>query len=113
MKTITKAIINGVEYEIVDKATREAIAKFNEPYLPSFKIQKDVIESQNISDSISNGFQVKDYTYFYFNSTNKDRVLYTKLGNTYHQNFVYLTSYLSNYIDDIDEGEIITIHYGN
>lgn len=109
---ITKININGKEYEIVDKATREAVAKMNEPYLPYPTIKREVIESQNISETISDGFTIKDYPYFYFSSTNKDRVLYTKLGNTYHQNFVYLTSYLSNYIDELTEVEVITIHYG-
>ena len=30
---ITKININGVEYELVDKATREAVKKFNEAYI--------------------------------------------------------------------------------
>ena len=81
---ITKININGVEYELVDKSSRETIDKINEPYIPYPRIQKDVIEAQNISDTIFDGFNVMPYTYFYFTSTNKDRVLYTKLGNTFH-----------------------------
>lgn len=113
MINISKINLNGVEYEIVDKATREAIDKINEPYIPYPRIQKDKIESQNISDTISDGFDVMDYLYFYFTSTNKDRVLYTKLGNTFHQNFVYPVSHLSNKVDELEKGEVITIHYGN
>ena len=30
---INKIVINGVEYEIVDKATREAIARIDERYI--------------------------------------------------------------------------------
>ena len=110
---ITKININGVEYELVDKATREAIDKINEPFIPYPRIKKDVIEAQNISDTISDGFKVMPYTYFYFTSTNKDRVLYTKLGNTFHQNQVYSVSHLSNNVDELEEGEVITIYYGN
>lgn len=81
---ISKITINGMEYEVVDKASRESIEKINEPYLPYPSINRDRIESQNIAESISDGFEIKDYPYFYFTSTNKDRMLYTKLGNTYH-----------------------------
>ena len=45
MINISKINLNGVEYEIVDKTTREAIDKINEPYIPYPKIQKDKIES--------------------------------------------------------------------
>nr|DAT69131.1 MAG TPA: hypothetical protein [Caudoviricetes sp.] len=54
----------------------------NEPYLPFPSIKQDKIESQNISYTIKDGFDIMDYPYFYFTSTNKDRVLYTKAGNT-------------------------------
>lgn len=84
MNKISVININGVEYEVIDKATREAIAKINEPYIPYPAIKKEVIEAQNISDTISDGFEVKDYNYFYFYSTSEYRVLYTKLGNTFH-----------------------------
>lgn len=81
---ISRITINGREYEIVDKASRASIEKMNEPYLPYPSIKRDYIESQNIAESISNGFEIKNYPYFYFTSTNKDRMLFTKLGNTYH-----------------------------
>lgn len=110
---ISKISINGKVYEVVDKESRAAISKWTETYLPYPSIKKEVIESQNISEYIRDGFKVLDYPYFYFYSTSKDRVLYTKAGNTLNQNRVYLSEYLSNEIDDLDEGELITIYYGN
>lgn len=113
MNNISTIRINGQEYEIVDKASRQLLEKMNEPYLPFPSIKQDEIESQNISTTITSDFEIMDYPYFFFTSTNKDRVLYTKAGNMVLQNKVFLTSYLSNYIDSIDEGEVITIYYGN
>lgn len=109
---ITKININGLEYEIVDKAAKEAITKLNEPYITYPSIKKDIIELQSIASTITDGFEVMDYPYFYFTSTNGDRVLYTKAGNTVLQNMVFLTRYLSNVIEGLDEDEVITIHYG-
>ncbi len=40
-------------------------------------------------------------------------MLYTKAGNMILQNVVFLTEYLANQIEDIVDGEVITIHYGN
>lgn len=110
---ITKITLNGKEYEVVDKAARDVIYKISEPYLPFPTIHKDYIDSQSISSTITDGFEMMNYDYFYFTSTNKDRVLYTKAGNMILQNVVFLTEYLSNQIEDIEEGEVITIHYGN
>ncbi len=110
---LNKILLNGVEYEVVDKASRELLIKMNEPYLPYPSINKADISSQNISESVSDGFSIKDYDYFYFTSTDEDRVLYTKAGNMVLQNMVFQTSYLSNIVEDIVDGEVITIHYGN
>lgn len=112
MKGISEILINGVTYEVVDKESRELISKWTETYLPYPSIQKDKILSQNISDYIKDGFEILDYPYFFFTSTDKDRVLYTKAGNWLNQNKVYLTEYLSNQIEDLDKNEIITIYYG-
>lgn len=77
---ITKININGVEYEIVDKATREAVKKFNEAYIAD--VSRADIEAQNITSTVTtDSFTKQDYTYFYFTSTNEDRKLYTKYGN--------------------------------
>lgn len=113
MSNISTIRINGQEYEIVDKASRELLIKMNEPYLPYPSIKTDKIESQSIASTVTDGFEVMDYPYFYFTSTNEDRRLYTKAGNMIHQNMVFLTSYLSNSIEGLEEGEVITIHYGN
>ena len=73
---ITKININGVEYELVDKATREAVKKFNEACRAD-------IDSQNITSTVTtDSFTKQDYTYFYFTSTNEDRNLYTRYGNS-------------------------------
>lgn len=78
---ITKITLNGLEYEIVDKATREAVKKFNEAYIAD--ISRADIDSQNIASTITtDSFTKQDYTYFYFTSTNGDRKLYTKYGNS-------------------------------
>lgn len=78
---ITKININGVEYEIVDKATREAVKKFNEAYIAD--VSRADIEAQNITSTVTtDSFTKQDYTYFYFTSTNGDRKLYTKYGNS-------------------------------
>lgn len=78
---ITKININGVEYEIVDKVTREAVKKFNEAYIAD--VSRADIDSQNIASTVTtDSFTKQDYTYFYFTSTNGDRKLYTKYGNS-------------------------------
>lgn len=78
---ITKITLNGLEYEIVDKATREAVKKFNEAYIAD--ISRADIDSQNITSTVTtDSFTKQDYTYFYFTSTNGDRKLYTKYGNS-------------------------------
>lgn len=78
---ITKININGVEYELVDKATREAVKKFNEAYIAD--VNRADIDFQNITSTVNTGsFTKQDYNYFYFTSTNKDRKLYTKAGNS-------------------------------
>lgn len=108
---INKIVLNGVEYEIVDKATREAIARIDERYISD--VTRADINAQNISDVVTNGFNILDYKYFYFCSTSEDRKLYTKLGNTIHQNSVCSTEHLSNVIDNQSSDEVITIYYGN
>lgn len=109
---ITKININGVEYELVDKATREAVKKFNEAYIAD--VSRADIDSQNIASTITtDSFTKQDYTYFYFTSTNEDRKLYTKYGNSIPQRMVCVTENLANQIEDIVDGEVITIHYGN
>lgn len=110
MNKINTIIVNGVEYEIVDKATRDALAKMNEPYIST--TSKADIEAYGVSDTITDGFEVMNYPNFYFISTNPDRKLYTKLGNSIPQNRVCSTEHLSNEIEDLAEGEIITIYYG-
>lgn len=110
MNKINTIIVNGVEYEIVDKATRDALAKMNEPYIST--TPKADIEAYGVSDTITDGFEVMNYPNFYFTSTNPDRKLYTKLGNSIPQNRVCSTEHLSNEIDNIAEGEVITIYYG-
>lgn len=110
---LNQIILNGREYYLVDKETLDYLNRIIEPYLPYPSINKADISSQNISESVSNGFSIKDYDYFYFTSTDKDRVLYTKAGNMVLQNMVFQTSYLSNVVEDIKDDEVITIHYGN
>lgn len=110
---ISTIMINGVEYELIDKASRDVLYKINEPYILAPAIKKDYIDEQNVATTITDGFEILNYEYFYFTSTNKDRVLYTKAGNTMLQNMVFSTDYLSNNVDELDEGETITIHYGN
>lgn len=105
---INTIVVNGVEYEIVDKATRDALAKMNEPYI-STTPKADVTA---YSATITVGFEVLNYPNFYFTSTNEDRRLYTKLGNSIPQNMVCSTEHLSNEIKDLAEGEVITIYYG-
>lgn len=51
----------------------------NEPYLPYPTISKEDISAY--STDVTDGFNIEDYPYFYFTSTYKDRVLYTKAGN--------------------------------
>ncbi len=78
---LNKILLNGVEYEIVDKATREAVKKFNEAYIAD--VSRADIDSQNITSTVTtDSFTKQDYTYFYFTSTNEDRKLYTKYGNS-------------------------------
>lgn len=110
---ISTIMINGVEYELIDKASRDALYKINEPYILTPAIKKDYIAEQNVATTITDGFEILNYEYFYFTSTNKNRVLYTKAGNMVLQNMVCFTEYLSNQIEDIEDGEVITIHYGN
>lgn len=101
-------------YNDIDKAyIVSSIDKLNEPYLPFPTIHKNQILGQQITDTITNGFNIRAMRYFYFNSTNKDRVLYTKAGNMVLQNMVCFTEYLSNQIEDIEDGEVINIYYGN
>lgn len=107
---ISKITISGKEYDIVDKASRDMLIKLNEPYLPYPSIKRDDVTSESVT--VTDGFSIKNYPYFYFNSTNESRVLYTKAGNMILQNMVVLTEYLSNEIDDLEDGEVITIHYG-
>lgn len=92
---------------------KDSVDKLNEPYVPYPAIHINQILSQQINETISVGFDIKTMKYFYFTSTEKDRVLYTKAGNMVLQNMVFLTEYLSNQIEDIVDGEVITIHYGN
>ncbi len=108
---ISRIVINGVEYEIIDKFTRDAVARIDERYISDVKIAD--INAQNVSEVVTDGFEVKNYDYFYFHSTSKDRVLYTKLGNSIPQNMVCSTEHLSNVIENLEEGEVITIYYGN
>lgn len=109
---ITKITLKGKEYEIVDKATREAINRMDERYIAD--VSRADIDSQNITSTVTtDSFTKQDYTYFYFTSTNGDRKLYTKYGNSIPQRMVCVTEYLANQIEDIVDGEIITIHYGN
>lgn len=78
---LNKILLNGVEYELVDKATREAVKKFNEAYIAD--VSRADIDSQNITSTVTtDSFTKQDYTYFYFTSTNGDRKLYTKYGNS-------------------------------
>lgn len=112
MNNISTIRINGVEYEIVDKATREAINRMDERYIAD--VSRADIDSQNITSTVTtDSFTKQDYTYFYFTSTNGDRKLYTKYGNSIPQRMVCVTENLANQIEDIEEGEVITIHYGN
>lgn len=99
-----------MEYDIVDKASKEVLIKLNEPYLPYPSIKRDSIVGE--SDTVTDGFSIMNYPYFYFTSTSKDRVLYTKAGNKVLQGMVCLTEYLSNEVDDLEDGEVITIYYG-
>lgn len=78
MNKINTIVVNGVEYEIVDKATRDVLAKMNEPYI-STTPKADV---KAYSATITDGFEVLNYPNFYFTSNNEDRKLYTKLGNS-------------------------------
>lgn len=94
---------------MVDKASADYLIRISEPYLST--LTTDSINT--FSTVIADGFNIKDYPYFYYNSTSKDRKLYTKAGNTILQNMVCLTEYLSNEIGDLDIGEVITIHYGD
>lgn len=50
----------------------------NEPYISSTP-KADVTA---YSATITDGFEVLNYLNFYFTSTNEDRKLYTKLGNS-------------------------------
>ena len=60
---ITKININGVEYEIVDKATREAINRMDERYIAD--VSRADIDSQNITSTVTtDSFTKQDYTYF-------------------------------------------------
>lgn len=109
---ITKITLKGKEYEIVDKATREVINRMEERYIAD--VSRADIDSQNIASTITtDSFTKQDYTYFYFTSTNGDRKLYTKYGNSIPQRMVCVTENLANQIEDIVDGEVITIHYGN
>ena len=110
MNKINTIVVNGVEYELVDKATRDALEKMNEPYI-STTLKADV-EAYGVSATITDGFEVLNYPNFYFTSTNENRKLFTKLGNSIPQNRVCSTEHLSNEIEDIAEGEVITIYYG-
>lgn len=76
---LNKIMLNGMEYDLVDKAATNLLIKMNEPYLPYPTISKEDISAY--STDITDGFNIEDYPYFYFTSTNKDRVLYTKAGN--------------------------------
>lgn len=112
MNNISTIRINGVEYELVDKATREAINRIDERYIAD--VSRADIDSQNITSTVTtDNFSKKDYNYFYFTSTNEDRKLYTNYGNFIPQKMVCVTENLLNQIEDIKEGEVITIHYGN
>lgn len=95
----------------IDKASADYLVRISEPYLPYPSIKKDDIAGE--SDTVTDGFSIKNYPYFYFTSTYKDRVLYTKAGNMVLQGLVCFTEYLSNEIEDLVEDEVITIHYGN
>lgn len=108
---ISKININGQEYDIVDKASTNLLIKMNEPYLPYPTKSKEEVSAY--TTNITDGFAIKNYPYFYFNSTYNDRVLYTKSGNMVLQNMVCYTDYLSNEIGDLVDDEVITIHYGN
>lgn len=78
---IAKINLNGVEYEVIDKATREAINRIDERYIAD--VSRADIDSQNITSTVTtDSFTKQDYTYFYFTSTNGDRKLYTKYGNS-------------------------------
>lgn len=94
----------------IDKASADYLVRISEPYLPYPTIKKEDISAY--STTISNGFHKQDYPYFYFTSTYKDRVLYTNAGNIIPQNLVCFTEYLSDYVDELEIGEVITIHYG-
>lgn len=107
---LNQITLNGKEYDLVDKAATNLLIKMNEPYLPYPTISKEDISAY--STDVTDGFNIEDYTYFYFTSTNKDRILYTKAGNMVLQEMVFLTEHLSNEIKDQDN-EVITIHYGN
>ena len=107
---LNKIMLNGTEYDLVDKAANNLLIKMNEPYLPYPTISKEDISAY--STDVTDGFNIEDYPYFYFTSTNKDRALYTKAGNMVLQGMVFLTEYLSNEIKD-QNNEVITIHYGN
>lgn len=107
---INKININGTEYDIVDKASRDILIKMNEPYIST--TPKADIEAYGVSATITDGFNVLNYPNFYFTSTNEHRKLYTKLGNSIHQNLVCSTEYLSNEIGELEDGEVITIYYG-
>ncbi len=76
---LNKIVLNGKEYDLVDKAATNLLIKMNEPYLPFPSISKENISAY--STTINDGFNIEDYPYFYFTSTNKDRLLYTKAGN--------------------------------
>ncbi len=80
MNKINTIVVNGVEYEIVDKATRDALEKMNEPYIST--TPKADVEAYGISTTITDGFEVLNYPNFYFTSTNENRKLFTKLGNS-------------------------------
>lgn len=110
MNKINTIVVNGVEYEIVDKATRDALEKMNEPYIST--TPKADVEAYGVSATVTDGFEVLNYPNFYFTSTNENRKLYTKLGNSIPQNMVCSTEHLSNEIKDLAEGEVITIYYG-
>lgn len=112
MSNISTIRINGQEYEVVDKATREAINRIDERYIAD--VSRADIDSQNIASTVTtDSFSKQDYNYFYFTSTNEDRELYTNYGNSIPQKMVCVTENLLNQIENIKEGEVITIHYGN
>ena len=68
MNNISTIRINGVEYELVDKATREAINRIDERYIAD--VSRADIDSQNITSTVTtDSFSKQDYNYFYFTST--------------------------------------------